>query len=74
MEGRGEYPRQPPPGWRTDQQDGPSRFSRGVFVWGEPIWVDHAEGEGEMEHKALLLERRLQEITERTDHYFEKGR
>ena len=52
----------------------PFPFSRGVFVWGEPIWVDRAEGEEEMKQKALLLERRLQEITERADHYFEKGK
>lgn len=50
----------------------PLPFSRGVFVWGDPIWVDHAEGEKGMKQKALLLEKRLQEITERADHYFEK--
>ena len=52
----------------------PLPFSRGVFFWGEPIWVDYAEGEEEVKQKALLLERRLQDITERADHYFEKGR
>jgi lysophospholipid acyltransferase (LPLAT)-like uncharacterized protein len=50
----------------------PLPCSRGVFVWGEPIWVDHAEGEEAMEQKALLLERRLHEITELADRYFEK--
>ena len=52
----------------------PFPFSRGVFVWGDPIWVNHAEGEKGMERKALLLEKRLQEITEFADHYFGKGR
>ena len=52
----------------------PLPFSRGVFVWGEPIWVDRAEGEEEMKQKALLLERKLLEITELADRYFEKGR
>jgi lysophospholipid acyltransferase (LPLAT)-like uncharacterized protein len=52
----------------------PFPFSRGVFVWGDPIWVNHAEGEKGMERKALLLEKRLQEITEFADHYFDKGR
>jgi lysophospholipid acyltransferase (LPLAT)-like uncharacterized protein len=52
----------------------PLPFSRGVFVWGEPIWVDYAEGEEGVKQKALLLERSLQEITERADYYFEKGR
>jgi len=52
----------------------PLPFSRGIFVWGEPIWVDHAAGEEEMEQKTLLLEKRLLEITELADHYFVKGR
>jgi lysophospholipid acyltransferase (LPLAT)-like uncharacterized protein len=52
----------------------PLPFSRGVFVWGEPIWVDRAEGEGAMKRKALLLEKKLLEITELADRYFEKGR
>ena len=51
----------------------PFPFSRGVVIWGEPIWVDHTEGEKEMKQKAFLLEKRLQEITERADHYFKKG-
>jgi lysophospholipid acyltransferase (LPLAT)-like uncharacterized protein len=50
----------------------PFPFSRGVFVWGEPIWVDPAADMGEMQRKALLLERRLREITVRADHYFGK--
>jgi len=52
----------------------PLPFSRGVFVWGEPIWVDHGAGEGEIEQKTLLLEKRLMKITEQADHYFDKGR
>jgi lysophospholipid acyltransferase (LPLAT)-like uncharacterized protein len=52
----------------------PFPFSRGVFVWGDPIWVNYAEGAKGMERKALLLEKRLQEITEFADHYFDKGR
>lgn len=52
----------------------PLPFSRGVFVWGEPIWVDHSADMGEMERKAALLERKLLEITEWADHYFEKGK
>jgi lysophospholipid acyltransferase (LPLAT)-like uncharacterized protein len=51
----------------------PLPCSRGVFVWGEPIWVNQADGEEAMEQKALLLERRLQEITELADRYFTKG-
>lgn len=52
----------------------PLPFSRGVFIWGEPIWIDRSEGEEEMKQKALLLERKLLEITELADRYFEKGR
>ena len=50
----------------------PFPFSRGVFIWGEPIWVDQGEGVKGMKQKALLLENRLQELTEQADHYFEK--
>jgi lysophospholipid acyltransferase (LPLAT)-like uncharacterized protein len=52
----------------------PFPFSRGVFVWGDPIWVNHADGEKGMARKTLLLEKRLQEITEFADHYFDEGR
>ncbi len=52
----------------------PYPFSRGVFVWGEPIWVDHAADEEEIEAKTVLLEKRLQEITELADRHCEKGR
>jgi lysophospholipid acyltransferase (LPLAT)-like uncharacterized protein len=65
------FPRKVLPTW--DHFIIPFPFARGVFVWGEPIWVDYAEGEEAMEGKALLLERRLQEITELADRYFEKG-
>jgi lysophospholipid acyltransferase (LPLAT)-like uncharacterized protein len=51
----------------------PFPFSHGVFVWGEPIWVDHAAGVQEMEANALLLEKRLQELTELADRYCEQG-
>lgn len=52
----------------------PFPFSRGVFVWGEPIWVDHAASAAEVEEKALLLEKILQELTDVADRYCEKGR
>jgi lysophospholipid acyltransferase (LPLAT)-like uncharacterized protein len=52
----------------------PFPFSRGVFVWGEFIWVDRAAGAEAIEAKASLLEKRLQELTEVADRYCEKGR
>ncbi len=52
----------------------PFPFSRGVFIWGEPIWVDPEGNESELQEKTLLLERSLKEITELADRYFEKGK
>jgi lysophospholipid acyltransferase (LPLAT)-like uncharacterized protein len=50
----------------------PYPFSRGVFVWGEPISIDRSATEQEIQTKTLLLEKRLQEITEKADRYCEK--
>ena len=52
----------------------PLPFSRGIFVWGDPIWVDRAASEEEMEQKTLLLEKKVQEVTDLADRYFVKGR
>jgi hypothetical protein len=49
----------------------PYPFSRGVFIWGEPIQVDPHGNRTHIEEKRLLLENRLNEITERADHFFE---
>jgi hypothetical protein len=49
----------------------PFPFSRGVFVFGEPIWVDRDASAEEIETKTLLLEKRLQELTEVADRYCE---
>lgn len=48
----------------------PYPFSRGVFIWGEPIWVDKEGDRLYFEEKRLLLEKRLNELTEMADHYF----
>jgi lysophospholipid acyltransferase (LPLAT)-like uncharacterized protein len=50
----------------------PYPFSRGVFIWGEPVFVPRQMNGREFELKRLLLERRLREITDRADRYFEK--
>lgn len=50
----------------------PYPFSRGVFIWGEPVFVPRQMNGREFESKRLLLERRLREITDRADRYFEK--
>jgi len=50
----------------------PYPFSRGVFIWGKPLFVPrHLDGDAR-EQKRLLLERRLREITDQADRYFEK--
>ncbi|MFB0506569.1 MAG: lysophospholipid acyltransferase family protein [Thermodesulfobacteriota bacterium] len=50
----------------------PYPFSRGVFIWGEPVSVPRQMNGREFEQKRLLLERRLREMTDRADRYFEK--
>ena len=49
----------------------PYPFSKGVFIWGEPIYVDQTGNHAHLEEKRILLERRLNELTERADHYFD---
>ncbi len=51
----------------------PFPFSRGVFIFGKPLLVPRQMTEGLFEQTRLLLERRLREITDRADRYFEKG-
>jgi len=52
----------------------PYPFSRGVFIWGEPIHVDPNGNRTHLEERRALLERRLNELTERADHYFDPKR
>ncbi len=49
----------------------PYPFSRGVFIWGEPIHVDPRGDRAHLEERRALLERRLNELTEEADHYFD---
>jgi lysophospholipid acyltransferase (LPLAT)-like uncharacterized protein len=51
----------------------PYPFSRGVFIFGKPLFVSRQMGKAVFEQKKLLLERRLREITDRADRYFDKG-
>jgi lysophospholipid acyltransferase (LPLAT)-like uncharacterized protein len=51
----------------------PYPFSKGVFIWGEPITVDPNGDRAHLEERRALLEKRLNELTERADHYFDKG-
>ena len=49
----------------------PYPFSKGVFIWGEPIQVNPNGDRAHVEEKRILLENRLNEITEQADHYFD---
>lgn len=49
----------------------PYPFSRGVFIWGEPIHVDPQGDRTHLEEKRRFLEKRLNELTEQADRYFE---
>jgi len=52
----------------------PYPFSKGVFIWGEPIYVDHNADRGYLEEMRLLVEKRLNELTEEADRYFNKSK
>jgi lysophospholipid acyltransferase (LPLAT)-like uncharacterized protein len=52
----------------------PYPFSKGVFIWGEPIYVDPNGNRAHFEERRTLLEMRLNELTERADHYFDSGK
>jgi lysophospholipid acyltransferase (LPLAT)-like uncharacterized protein len=49
----------------------PYPFSKGVFIWGEPVHVEPGGDRANIEERRILLERRLNELTERADHYFD---
>ncbi len=49
----------------------PYPFSRGVFIWGEAVYVDRTADRAQLEEKRMLLEKRLRHLTDRADHYFD---
>lgn len=49
----------------------PFPFSNGVFIWGEPIQVNPNGDRTHLEEKRLFLEKQLNGLTERADHYFD---
>jgi hypothetical protein len=49
----------------------PCPFSKGVFIWGEPIYVDQDGDRTHLEERRILLENDLNELTEKADHYFD---
>ncbi|MDP2972089.1 MAG: lysophospholipid acyltransferase family protein [Deltaproteobacteria bacterium] len=52
----------------------PYPFSKGVFIWGEPVYVDRDGDRDYLEEKRLLLERKLNELTEEADRYFNQNK
>ncbi|NIQ38607.1 MAG: DUF374 domain-containing protein [Proteobacteria bacterium] len=50
----------------------PYPFSRGVFIWGDPIWVRPQEGEIDIEKNRKNLETTLNRITAQADRYFNR--
>jgi len=49
----------------------PYPFSKGVFIWGDPIEVDPNGTRDHLEERRILLEKRLNELTEKADRYFD---
>jgi len=49
----------------------PYPLSKGVFLWGEPIYINRDGDRDYLEKMRLLVERRLNELTEEADRYFE---
>lgn len=51
----------------------PYPFSRGVFVYGEPITVPRDAGDDEMEAKRVELQEAMNDTMDRADRFFEGG-
>ena len=52
----------------------PLPFSRGIFLWGEPIVIPRDVTREELEGYRLLLQKRLKELTDLADSIFEEDR
>jgi hypothetical protein len=48
----------------------PCPFSRGVYIYGDPVWVDRNADEDEIAAQSSLLQKRLMQITDAADHYY----
>jgi len=51
----------------------PKPFSRVVIIYGEPVYIPRDLSERELEARRAELEKRLNEMTEKSDHYFKGG-
>ncbi len=52
----------------------PLPFSKGVYVWGEPLHVRRGADEEELAKLRQILEERLQTVTSEADAYFTRKR
>jgi hypothetical protein len=52
----------------------PYPFSKGVFIWGDPVYVDPHGDRDHLEGRRVLLEMRLNELTDQADHYFDQSK
>ena len=52
----------------------PCPFSKGVFIWGEPVYVDPHGDKTHLEERKIFLEKRLNELTNQADHYFDQSK
>jgi lysophospholipid acyltransferase (LPLAT)-like uncharacterized protein len=50
----------------------PYPFSKGVYIYGEPVYVDPHGDRNHLEERRVLLEKRLNELTDQADHYFDQ--
>ncbi|MCC6545448.1 MAG: lysophospholipid acyltransferase family protein [Nitrospirae bacterium] len=51
----------------------PHPFTRVVVIYGEPVYVPRDSSEEEIEEKRIELEKRLVEITEKSDQYYKQS-
>ncbi|MBI3812212.1 MAG: hypothetical protein HY283_08420 [Nitrospirae bacterium] len=49
----------------------PVPFSRGVFIWGDPVRVSKDADRAGLEQKRNELEHQLRTLTEKADRYWE---
>ena len=49
----------------------PYPFSKGVFIYGDPIWIGREESRKDLDQKRQILEKILNKITTEADGYYE---
>jgi lysophospholipid acyltransferase (LPLAT)-like uncharacterized protein len=49
----------------------PYPFSKGVYIYGDPVYVNPHGDRVHLEERRIILEKRLNELTDQADHYFD---